>query len=530
MAISKLILCASNHHLTAGVWFGSRLHYYQAFLNNEEGYAAFDTFIKSHHQLNVYLIADAIEEEYRLETLPHTTGSARAEMLERKLNQFNRNNLFRSAHFIQQEQDKRRNDHYLFVALSNADFLQGWMAVIQVNQVPLVGLYLLPMMSQYIVQQMKLMAPNILLCERLSSGLRQTYLSNGRVRMSRLAPMVDIKPNQMAYFYLVEIEKTRLYLLSQRFIFDHTELQLVLPSIDENSTSIGKSISAEQGLECKVVDYLTYAKHINIAPDLVTKHPELLHMQLLANGNLPDNLAPDQLTKAYRINKIRSAIYVATVVIGVCGFMMVGFSLYQAKQHQAALVEAARETQVQLQRYEAVAKNFPDSPIPSADLKTATDIANTIAQYRQTPQEMMQVLSDALSQLPEIGIDRLRWVQTSSPEAADTEQMVGATTADTTNVATPTNGNQLVQVGFLNAELLNFGGDYRAALTSVNRLVNLLKNHPKVSQVVVLQAPVNVSSFASLQGTTLDTQNAQRAPAVFKLKIILKQAVPQVAP
>jgi len=93
--------------------------------------------------MNAYLIADAIEEEYRLESLPHTSGNARAELLERKLNQFNRNNLFRTAHFINQDKDKRKDDNFLFVALSNAEFLQGWMSVVQVNQVPLVGLYLL---------------------------------------------------------------------------------------------------------------------------------------------------------------------------------------------------------------------------------------------------------------------------------------------------------------------------------------------------------------------------------------------------
>jgi len=46
MAISKLILCASNQRLTAGVWFGTRLHYYETFANTEAGYQAFDAFIK----------------------------------------------------------------------------------------------------------------------------------------------------------------------------------------------------------------------------------------------------------------------------------------------------------------------------------------------------------------------------------------------------------------------------------------------------------------------------------------------------
>lgn len=520
MAIAKLILCASNHHLTAGVWYGTRLHYYETFANSEDGYQAFDAFIQRNAKMNVYLIADAIEEEYRLESLPHTSGGARAELLERKLNQFNRNNLFRTAHFINQDKDKRRDDNFLFVALNNADFLQGWMSVIQVHQVPLVGLYLLPMISQYTVQQMKLMAPNILLCERLSSGLRQTYLHNGHLRMSRLAPMVDVKPNQMAYFYLVEIEKTRLYLQSQRFITDHTELQLVMPSLDDQSEVIGKSISQEQGMECKIVDSLAYAKHVNIAPDLVLKHPELLHMQLLANGNIPANLAPDQLTKAYHLNKIRQAIYIAAAAVTLLGIGVAGYSFLQANWSVQETAQLALQTQSQQQRYEEVASNFPTTPIPSAELKTAVDLAERVKQYNITPEDMMLVLSTALEATPEITIERLRWLQTDNLDMADTEK-----SRDINASAANNNASQaapLRQIAFVSAALSHFNGDYRGALNSVNQFVARLKSNPKVEQVVVLQEPVNASSFASLQGSTLDESTSERAPAAFKIKVILK--------
>lgn len=527
MAISKLILCASNQRLVAGVWFGSKLHHYETFENDEDGYDAFDAFIKINNHLNVYLIADAVEEEYRLESLPHTSGRARTELLERKLNQFNRNNLFRTAHFINQDKDKRRDDNFLFVALSNADFLQAWMSIIQANQVPLVGVYMLPMISQVMVQQMKLMAPNILLCEHLSSGLRQTYLSNGRLRMSRLAPVVNIKPNQMAYFYLVEIEKTRLYLQSQRFITDQTDLQLVLPSSDENSDIIGKSISQEQGIECKVVNSLAYAKNINISPDLVVKLPELLHMQLLANGHIPDNLAPDQLTKAHKVNITRGAINITTAVVALLGALVSGYSMWQALSNVNETKQLAMQTQVEQQRYEAAAKNFPNTPLPSNELRTAVELAQKVYEYNQySPKTLMLILSEAISKVPEIGINRLRWMQTPDVNQSDTEKSVLTNNnLPQQSVSGQSVGSELRQIAFLNAELLNFGGDYRSALTSVNRFVSLLKTDSKIEQVIVLQEPVNTSSLANLQGSTKDENTAQRTPPVFKLKIILKQPI-----
>ncbi|HAF00575.1 MAG TPA: hypothetical protein DCG63_04705, partial [Methylophilaceae bacterium] len=116
--------------------------------------------------------------------------------------------------------------------------------------------------------------------------------------------------------------------------------------------------------------------------------------------------------------------------------------------------------------------------------------------------------------------------QTSNTSIDDTEKSVQETNHKSivSNNGSKTN-SRLTQVAFLNAELLNFGGDYRAALFSLNRFVNQLKLNPQVEQVVVLQEPVNVSSLANLQGSTLDENTSERTPAVFKLKIILKPTV-----
>jgi hypothetical protein len=524
----KIILCVTNTSLTAGFWHGTKLQTYAVFSNNSQDHTRFSEYLAQHTDINIYLIADAVEEDYRLESLPHTTGGARREIVERKLSQFNRNSQYRAAHFIYRAGDKRKDDNFLFVALSNADFLQGWMDVIQASHAPLVGVYLLPMISQVMVRQMKLMAPHILLCERLSSGMRQTYLHNGRLRMSRLVPMKDVKPNQLAYFYLVEIDKTRKYLISQRLIGSEAPLQMVLPAVDGTHDEIAKSISQDQGLECKVVDVLAYAKNVNISADLVKAHPELLHMQLLANGNVPDNLAPVTLSKIHGLNNVRRKINIATASIATLGVVLATYYGWQGSQQKDQLQFIAAQTLQQQQQYEEVAKNFPSTPIASTELKIATDLAQTIKNNNQTPQQLMQVLSGAFESSPEIGLNRLRWVQTSDREFKDEEGAINAQSQ--TQLGQPiTNSypSKLIQIGFVNAEIQGFTGDYRKALNSVNQFVSRLRENALVEQVVVLQEPVNVSSLANLQGSTTDeSATSERPPAIFKIKLILKPSNP----
>jgi hypothetical protein len=521
----KLILCATNNGLTAGLWHGTKLQHYVLFKQTNEDYTEFAEFLAQYVDVDIYLIVDAIEESYKLETMPHTTGRARSEILERKLGQFSRASVYRAAHFINRATDKRKDDNFLFLALNNAEFLQGWMDVIQAAHAPLVGVYLLPMLSQVVVRQMKLMAQNILLCEQSSSGLRQSYFHNGRLRMSRLMPMNEVKPNQLAYFYLVETEKTRLYLISQRLVANEAALQMVLPAVDDTHQEIAKSISQDQGIECKTVDILAYAKHNNIDAALVKTNPELLHMQLLANGNVPDNLAPGEFRKIYNLNNVRNKISLASACILAAGVLAGGYLFWQGRQLHNELQLSAQQTQQQLQQYEQVAKNFPATPIPSAELKVAAELAQIIQKNNQSPRPLMQVLSLAFEATPEIALTRVRWILSPS---ADVKDEAANTAPNQTEVATSSpapnaDPTTLIHVGFVNAEIRGFTGDYRAALSSVNKLVNHLRENILVESVTVLQEPVNVSSLANLQGSTTDENAAtERPPAIFKLKLILK--------
>jgi hypothetical protein len=341
--------------------------------------------------------------------------------------------------------------------------------------------------------------------------------------MSRLVPMGDIKPNQLAFFYLVEIEKTRLYLLSQRLISAETALQMVLPAYDNKHDEIAKSISQDQGFECKTVDIMAFAKNNNIAAEKVAGHPELLHMQLLANGNLPDNLAPTSFTKTHNLNKICRNIHYVTASVVAIGVLLSGFYFLQGYQQKIQIKDIVTETLQQHQLYETVSQNFPATPIPSQDLKIAAEIAQTIKNNDQTPRQFMQILSSAFEGSPEIALNRMRWVLSNQINIKDEESTQTPIANDQPAAITAGDPTKLLQIGFINAEIKGFTGDYRAALASVSRLVSNLRENPLVEQVTVLQEPVNVSSLANLQGTTTDEQDTtERTPAIFKLKVILK--------
>lgn len=528
----KLVLCATANQLLVGIWHARKLQGNQIFENNESGHQAFAAFLQQYASSPVYLILDAVEEDFRLESLPHATGTARNELIARKLNQYYRGMDYRTAHFLDRDKDKRRDDNFLFVAINKDEFLQAWVAIIKAQEAQLVGVYLLPMLSQALMKQLKLTASHLLLCEKLSSGLRQTYFHHGRLRMSRLVPNVPDGSGQLGYFYLVEIEKTRLYLMSQRYITRDTPLNLALVSANGATQQISQGISQEQGLHCSDVSLSSLAKAMDLPVSLLQQKPELMHMQLLVNGSLVDNLAPDWLTKSFQFNKLKQGLAIGAAMVGFFGMVATAWMLKGGWDHKLAFEQALQDTKIQQHRYDDAAKDFPVTQISANDLKVAVELDNSIATFPKSPRMMMQVLSAALAPtakgtLDEVQIDRLHWVLTNDPYINDQDKFTPLATpanAEPTvaSATVPTDPTKLMEVAFLTAQISGFTGDYRSALSSLNQFVANIKADTRVAEVVVLQEPVNVSSFVSLQGSTTDEQSAQKQPAFFKLKIVLK--------
>lgn len=523
--LSKIILYVTNTRLTAGLWQAGRFKTSQLFEPDDHGVKDFELYLQNNPNTSIYILCDSIEEDYRLESLPHTVGNSRRELLTRKLAQAYRNSPFRMAHFINREKTKRKDDRFLFAALNKEEFLQKWLGCIERQQAPLVGVYLISMISQLIVRRHKIMDPHIILSEKLSSGFRQSYLHNGRLRISRLAPIPESARNQLNYFYNVETEKTRLYLVSQRFIARETSLTMVLPALDNSVEPVRRGLEQEQGLECKVIDLAQFAKTLKLDMQAVQLQPELVHMHLLATGNAPDNLAPEKLIKNHQVNSLRNWVNLATGLVILIGLAIGSFNVKQSLDSEQEISEAAQQTQIQEQKYAEVAKNFPVTTVPANDLKLAVDIYNSIKKVTTSPRSSMIALSKGLDSAPEIQLNRLHMIRSANIEVQDSEAVGSvpiAMVASPPNQANIQSTDELYRIWFINGEIRGFNGDYRGALASVNRLVEKLRADPIIQQVNVVQEPVNLSSLSNLKGSTLNEQDARLQAAAFKIKILFK--------
>ena len=136
---------------------------------------------------------------------------------------------------------------------------------------------------------------------------------------------------------------------------------------------------------------------------------------------------------------------------------------------------------------------------------------------------MMQIISNAISKAPDIQINRLFWLQSNDVNVKDSDISIGTQKQENKAPIPALPTNELHEITFINGEIKHFTGDYRAALNSVNLLAERLKADANVAYVEILQAPVNVSSYTNLEGSTTDEVEAKQSAALFKIKIILKR-------
>ena len=522
MMLSKIVLCVTSKQATVGLWRLGRLVSCSAFANNESGRDEFRQFLQQHPNVPIHMIADAVEEDFRLETMPHAFGGARHEMVERKLNQLYRNTSYRTAQFIGREADKRRDDLFLFMSLTNPDIVAPWVTAAEELQAPLAGVYLLPMVSQLLIKELKLKNADLLLMTRQSAGLRQTYFSSQHLRVSRLTPLAGMDERQINKLYASETEKTRLYLVSLRMIARENRLHMVFPTVEYVDAGVTQQLEQTQGVSCNIIGAAELARRLGLSTDLLKRYPDMLHMHVLARYSPICNLAHARQTRHYQLQKLRIGINIASAVCFTGAVAVAATNLFNTADLGRQLQEAAAQTRQQEKLYNEVASNFPKTPLPGNDLKVGVELAKKIGALNRTPQRLMQVVGDALDVQREIQLNRLRWKLSDDSNAKDDEEKNIAPSDNAATLPSPTHPSGLYEIGFIDGEISNFSGDYRAALASVNALAERLKQNKAVEQVVIMQQPVNTSSFVNLQGSTLDEQAQQLPAAQFKIKITLK--------
>jgi hypothetical protein len=123
---------------------------------------------------------------------------------------------------------------------------------------------------------------------------------------------------------------------------------------------------------------------------------------------------------------------------------------------------------------------------------------------------MFRVISAELDRYPAMRLTSLRWKYgRSGPESS----------------SGPASATALSQSALLAMELTAQPGDFKSALANINSFVRDLSKNENVADAKVTKMPLNLSSSATLTGSTASLRQEQPQSAQFDVEIRLKPGV-----
>jgi hypothetical protein len=512
----RLLVCVSAPQVTVALCRRRRLIDCTIFPNDDSGLDAFEQFAASYSGVPACFMADVVEEDYRFEMLPHAFGADRRDMVQRKLKQHYRNTPYAAAWRLGRDSGKRRDDRYLFSALTNSAMIAPWVQAVAAHGTPVAGIFMLPIVSATLLETLRVKAANLLLVSQQSGGLRLTFFRAGQFRLSRLTSGDGGRAGDYARFITDEISNTRVYLHALRTTRLDEQLTLLLLDRDDTLADVTGAIARDNpSLDCIRLGRRDLSARLGIAESVLALSPDAVYLQLLAIRLPPGDLAPAGVTAAFRRRQLRNAIYAGAGAVALAGAAWSGVNLWEASDTHARKTEAANQTMLLQTQYRDVTRRFPAAPATAQNLKRTVELAQQVRNSVRTPEKFMRVVSNALDSTPGIVISALSWkygAGEAEPAPGTRRGAAGAATAAAT-------GRR--QSGIIEGEIRPFRGDYRSAVATINAFTARLNVDPAVSDARVMKLPLNVDPTLALSGNTLDSR-AQAGTADFKVLVVLK--------
>ena len=183
----KRILYFTGHRLTAFHWKGKKLTGSCSFEPDNDGYEKFERYLASSIKTPVKFLVDVIEEDFRIESAPHVYGNDRKAVISRMLDRFYKaSKQYTYYEVLDRQKTGRRDDNVLLGAMTNPQLVEPWVKIIEENEVPLSGIWSLPLVSQHLLPCIGAKKGCVLLVsQQVNSNLRQTFFRDGKMLSSR---------------------------------------------------------------------------------------------------------------------------------------------------------------------------------------------------------------------------------------------------------------------------------------------------------------------------------------------------------
>lgn len=531
-------LYLTNAGVVSFIARGGRLQERRAFPIISDGIAAFGQYVTTVKEIPTRIITDLVEEDFRLDTVPHVGSKDREAVFNRKLNQIFRNTPYRTAIQQGREVDGRRDDRVIYTAVTNPEVLRPWVEALETNEVPLEGIHSSAVLSGRLLAELGLeFAHALLLTFTPGDAIRQTYFRKGEIKFSRLTPL-DLEEGQSLGSLLAgETTRTWQYLDSLRNFGADDRLEVCVLLHPKDRPAVQVALRDFSPIQYRILDIEQVADKLGLKPPPIDSSAEAILIHLFTRKPEANHFASPEARRFASFRHARIALNAFAAAVVVAGLAWGGWNGWLALQKRDGDT-AVNQGIVALNReYDAIRRSMPAQGVGSDAMRDTVAFYNgTLKSYPSVVQFLMPI-SRVLEAHPRIRLMQIAW------QAADDENALpkltprgsrnsppvkasGKSDAITPPAApSPAAGvgadapfpSGRVQVALFEAVVEIRGADFRPAIAEIESFIRDLQKMPGHTATIV-DPPLDITPGMSIQGK-LDGNPPATSEARFTFRV-----------
>ena len=494
----KCLCYFTSNQVTAYRWKEGQLHREASFGMSENGVADFSRYVARKPESLFYLLADVVEEDFFQENVPYVRGLDRRALLTRKLAQRYRDaSLAVPISLGSETHAGRREERVLYTSITNTQQFQPWLDAMRSNRARVAGVFSVPLVAAALGKRLRFKSPSYVMVSLQQAGLRQSYVENGRIRFSRIGRVNLSDPVQIAHDCAAESVRTYQYLVNSRILPRESpalDVLVLAPTRDKALYDAACIDSAR--LHFHVQDFDTVSRSIGLKSVPPEALGEALFLHVLAQSTPRDQFADEGLRHFYNLWRGRiGLVTTGAVTLGLCVLLAGGRLVDAYLIDQESGADRGQETRA-AEEYARLQARFPKTPTSTETLRAIVKNYRALVKQSATPEGMFVDISQALTALPQIEVDKIDWeVGGLRPgEASRGASSRPPSTAPGQSADSP------VQIAEISGRLIvPQASDYRAVTALVTQFTDALRARPG-TEVTRTQLPFDINAEKSLSG------------------------------
>jgi hypothetical protein len=405
----KRLLYLTANRLTAHSLSRAGLVVDATFERNDEGVAAFAAYLAGSRNL-YYLVVDVVEEDYHLDTIPYLGRKDRRLILARKLGQRYRDTSLTLSMSLGYEQSERRNEKVLYASFSNTQQFQPWLSALEQKECRLAGIYSTGLLAPAVIKGAGLKLPRCLLVSAQATGLRQSYVEDGKIRFSRVGRLNLENAASVAATCAGESARLQQYLVTMRLLPTvTTPIDVMVLAASKYQAAIAEACRSSEVLRYHLIDADSQCRATGLKNFPTDAPCDALFLHAAATAAPAEQFAQEQHRHFYRLWQISRGLYAVGVAVSAAALLYAGALLLQVYNVRGHIDSDQARFQTLSAEYARLTATFPPAPTSTENLKA------TIKQYRvleaQTaaPADLYAEISKALAGFPQVEIERIEW-------------------------------------------------------------------------------------------------------------------------